>query len=209
MKILNLRQGSTEWMLARAGVCTASEADSLFTPKMEPRTGEGVKTYLYQKAAERVMGYIGETGGTFAMDQGSVLEKVALPWFEFRFGVTLQKVGFCISDDSKIGCSPDALIGESGGLEIKCPTAPMHCRYLLEQRVPPAYLAQLHFSMFVTGRPGWTFCSYSPHMPPLVVNLIRDDTIQKTIGETVAKFTAEVDAAEKRIRALMPQGGRD
>ena|SRR6478736_4110217 len=209
MKILTCKQGSTEWSLARAGVITASEADSLFTPLFKPKEGEGVKTYLYRKAAERIMGPSVESGGSFAMEQGNILEKLARPWYEFRFGVTVEQVGFCLSDDGKIGCSPDGLIGDLCGLEIKCPTPPTHCRYLLEQRVPPDYMAQVHFSMYVTGRPSWTFVSYSPYLPPLVVTTFRNDAIQEVIRDTLAKFIPQLDEAETKIRAMMPKAGRD
>lgn len=210
MKTLNCKQGSTEWHLARAGVVTASEVDSLVTPKFEPRTGEGVKTYLYRKACERIMGppVEGPGGGTFAMDQGNVLEKIAIPWYEFRYNVAVDRVGLCLSDDGKVGCSPDGLIGDLQGLEIKCPTPPTHCQYLLEQRVPPDYLPQVHMCMFVTGRTEWTFVSYSPYLPPLVVTVLRDEAIQTVLRDTLAKFTAQVDASEKQIRAMMPKGER-
>jgi hypothetical protein len=209
MKILTCKQGSTEWALARAGVVSASEADALFTPLFKPREGEGVKSYLYRKAAERIMGPSVDQGGTFAMEQGSVLEKLALPWYEFKYGVTVDRVGFCVSDDGKVGCSPDGLIGEQCGMEIKCPTAPVHCRYLLEQRVPLDYLPQVHFSMYVTGRPEWVFVSYSPYLPPLVVHVLRDEVIQNVIRETLAKFIPQLDDAENRIRGIMPQARRD
>lgn len=209
MKTLNCKQASTEWTLARAGVVTASEADALFTSKMEPRTGEGVNSYLYRKACERIMGPPVETGGSMPMEQGNVIEKIARPWYEFRYGVTVETVGFCTTDDGKVGCSPDGLIGELCGLEIKCPTPPTHCRYLLEQRVPLDYIPQVHLSMFVTGRPEWVFVSYSPFLPALVVHVLRDDAIQNTIRETLAKFVPQIDEAEAKIRAMMPKGSRD
>lgn len=211
MKTLLFSQGSTEWNMARAGVITASEIDALITPKFEARTGEGVKTYLYRKASERIMGYSGESGGggSFAMEQGNILEKIAIPWYEFRRNVSVTRVGFCVSDDSKIGCSPDGLVGDLLGLEIKCPTPPTHCKYLIEQRVPPEYLPQVHMSMFVTGRPEWEFVSYSPFLPALVVRVLRDEGIQKAIGETLAKFIPMLDEAENRIRQMMPKQSRD
>lgn len=209
MKILNCKQGSTEWALARAGVVTASEVDALVTPLFEPRKGEGVKTYLYRKAAERVMGQPVDSGGTFAMDQGNVVEKIARPWYAFKYNVEVETVGFCLSDDGKTGCSPDGLIGKDSGLEIKCPQPPTHCKYLLEQRVPPDYLAQLHMSMYVTGRPMWVFVSYSPYLPPLVVHVLRDDAIQAKLRDALAAFIPQLDEAETRIRGMMPKGGRE
>lgn len=203
MKIISCDQGSTEWALARAGVVTASEADSLITPKFAVRKGDGLQTYLHQKLAGRVMGYEGDGGGTFAMNQGKVMEELALPWFEFQFGVSIRRVGLCLSDDGKTGCSPDGLIGENSGIEVKCPTPPVHLRYLLANRVPDDYLAQVHFSMYVTGRTQWVFVSYSPHLPPLVVNVVRSPEAITAIETALKEFVPALDAAEVRVRGMM------
>lgn len=202
MKTLLCAQGSTEWMLARCGIVTASEVDALVTPLWKLRTGEGVETYLYRKLAEKVMGYAGEDGSSWAMDQGQILEKIALPWYEFAYDVAVQRVGFCVSDDGRIGCSPDGLLGDDCGLEIKCPQPAQHIKYLLQGDIPPQYRAQIHFSMLVTGRPRWRFVSYSRHLPPLVLTIERDEGIQEALRETVRVFTDKFDAAFAKLKDL-------
>ncbi len=211
MKILNCQQNTTEWLLSRAGVVTASEADALVSPKWEVRKGQGVRTYLHEKLGGRVMGYEGDGGGTWAMGQGQVKEPMGLAWYEFAFGVSIQRVGLCLSDDGKTGCSPDGLIGDSSGIELKCPTVPTHLEYLLGQRVPDKYLAQVHFCMYVTGRPHWVFVSYNPHLPPLVVNVVRSPEAIAAIETALKDFLPSLDAAEARVRAMMKhaQGGRE
>jgi len=190
MKTLHMPQGSVEWHQARLGVITASEADALVSPTGKVRTGEGVKTYLYRKLAEKAVGYCPEMLESFAVDQGKLLESDALPWFEFETGKKVQRVGFVTTDDGLCGCSPDGMLEDASGLEIKAPQPPNHIRYLLEGVVPDQYVIQCQFSLWVTQAPYWTFVSYSRRLPALVVRVERDEKIQAAITEAVAQFSA-------------------
>lgn len=203
MTTLDVKQGSTEWTLARLGVVTASEFDALITPEGKPRTGEGVKTYLYKKLTERVLGLTGTIPQTYTMENGSLLEREALPFLEFTYGWNLSRVGFCLADNKKCGASPDALIGEDGGLEAKCPQVETHMRYLCEGVVPKDYRAQVNFSLWITGRKWWKFVSYNRYLPPLVVHVDRDEKMMTTIGEIEAEFIANLDAAEAKVREMI------
>jgi len=209
MKILDMQQGGTEWHMARAGKVTASEIDSLVSPTLEIRKGQGPQTYLYKKTAELIMGYQDESGGTMAMDAGRTLETIALPWYEFQFGVTVNRVGFVQSDDGKIGCSPDGMIeGKQCGLEIKCPQAERHLKYLLGGGVPTEYFTQVQFSMFITGYPEWVFVSYHPHLPPFVVHAIRSPEAMNVFQSALNDFLPKLEDAEARVRAMMEAKAR-
>jgi hypothetical protein len=188
MKVIDCKQGSPEWSAARLGVVTASEIDALITPLWKVRTGEGVETYRFQKLCEKLLGYTPDDGSTFAMNQGEILEKIARPWFAFEHNVSIETPGFCVSDDGRIGCSPDGLIGDDCGLEIKAPQPPQHLKYLMAGEVPTQYRPQVHFSMLVTGRPRWIFVSYSRQFPPLVVEVKRNEEIQGYLHEALDKF---------------------
>lgn len=188
-------QGSVEWMLARAGIPTASEFDNLLTPEFKPRTGETPRSYLAKKVAEAWQGGPLVQFNTFDMEQGHILEHEAVPWYEFEFSEPVRRVAFATTDDGRTGCSPDGLIGEDGGIEIKCPQVHTHVGYLLKGGVPKDYLAQVHGAMFVTGRAWWKFLSYRRHFPPLLVLVERDDKIQEAISEALASFRADFDRA--------------
>lgn len=203
MKIHDCAQGSTEWLALRAGRPTASEFDNLITPLWKVRDGAGVDTYLYRKLAEKCMGVPMESGGgSFAMNNGVILEAEALPWFEFAHDVKVQRVGFVTSDDGRMGCSPDGLLGNDGGIEIKCPMPDTHLRYLLAGTVPRDYLAQVHGSMLVTGRAWWKFLVYGRQFPPLVVRVERDETIIAKMRAALDAFLARFDAEFARIQAI-------
>ena len=206
MKIIDCQQGSSEWFAARCGVVTASEIDALITPKWKVKEGAGPESYLYKKAAERLLGFSTDQlepgGGTFAMDQGKLIETIAIPWYEFAHDVKVRRVGFCVADDGRIGCSPDGMLANGEGLEIKSPQPENALRYLLGGAVPECYLPQVHFSMLVTGAAAWTFVSYSRHWPALVVRVERDEAIQAKLREAVGGFLSRMDEALAKVAEL-------
>jgi hypothetical protein len=203
MKIHEVTQGTPEWLKLRLGIPTASEFDQLVTPDGKVRTGAMPETLMVRKVCEKVLGFNpSETGTTFAMSQGVILEHEARPWFEFSTDTRVQQVGFCTTDDGLVGCSPDGLIGEDGGIEIKCPQPDRHLRYLLSGELPAEYVAQVQGSMWVTGRPWWKFVSYSRQFPPLVVHVKRDDQMQAAIRDALARFYGKFDVALAQITKL-------
>ena len=195
-------QGSEAWLKLRLGHPTASEFHNLITPLWKVKDGEGPKTYLAEKLAEHLTGRPLDHGSTWAMDRGTILESEAIPFYEGVYDVKVARMGYVTTDDMRIGCSPDGLIGEDGGIECKCPLPQTHIRYLLEGGVPKDYLQQVHGSMFVTGRKYWVFFSYARGLPPLIVRVERDEAIQKAIGDALAAFLAKMDAALAKLTAL-------
>jgi len=198
------KQGSTEWLWRRAGIPTASEFDNIVTPEFAPRKGQVRESYLARKLAEKKMGIpLGGGGGSFATEQGSMLEGEAIPWYDFTFGTAIQRVGLCTTDDGRLGCSPDGLIGEDGGIEIKCPEQHTHVRCLLDGGVPKEYLAQVHGAMLVTGRAWWIFLSYSRQFPALIVRVDRDPEIQGLLRSALMKFLADFDEMLERLTEII------
>lgn len=195
-------QNSLEWLTARAGIPTASEWDALVSPKFEIRTGEMPKTYLARKVAEAWIGGPLPGWNSIDMDLGKILEDEAKPFYTLTYGHEIQNVGFITSDDGQIGCSPDGLIGEDGGIEIKCPEAHTHVRYLLSGELPKEYAAQVHGSMYVTGRAWWRFMSYRRRFPPFMLQINRDEEIMGIMGEALDEFLSKFQAAMKYLEEL-------
>lgn len=199
-------QGSDVWLKLRAGIPTASEFDNLITPEWKARTGQTPQSYLARKLAEAFLGGpLFSAGGSFAMEQGTILEDEARPFYEFTYGVKVRRIGFVTTDDMRVGCSPDGLIGDDSGIEIKCPEPQTHVRYLLDGGLPKDYAAQVHGAMYVTGRPRWVFMSYCRRMPPFVVTVERNQEIQQAIDFALSSFLGQFDAAFTR---LCEMGGR-
>lgn len=199
MKIMKCEQGSVEWMLARCGVPTASEFDQLVTPKFEVRKGEMPKTYLARKLAEKWLGGPLPGFGSIDMEFGQILEQEAIPWLELEHGVTVQRVGFITTDDGRIGCSPDGLIGEDCGLEVKCPNPHTHVKYLLNGKVPDEYITQVFGGMLVTRFKKWRFLSYCRNFPALDITVEWDVESGAALFEAIDAFNRTLADAWNRL----------
>lgn len=196
----NIEQGSVDWLLLRAGKVTASEMDALISPLGKIRDGDGVETYLNQKLVELwTGGPLPQLQGVFDMDQGQILEERAKPAFTIHTGLEIQNVGFVSTDDGRAGCSPDALVTNGCGVEIKCPTMPKHVGYLRAGKLPKEYAAQVQGSMWVTGMEAWCFFSYSRQLPPLYIVVERDDNFQRALSIAVEDFLKRLDSEMKRL----------
>lgn len=198
MKIHDCKQGSPEWQWLRAGVVTASEADNLVTPLWKVKEGEGVKTYLATKLAEwwcgPLLGFYG-----FAAEQGQILQQEAIDSFEFETGQKISEVGFISSDDGLCGCSPDGLIRDGFGIEIKCLQPTHHVQCLLRGGLPKEFAAQVQFSMFVTGFARWKFFGYHRRLPTISLDVWRDPDAQEAIKEAVEEFLDRFKEGQDRL----------
>lgn len=194
-----VEQGTLEWFNLRLGKVTASELGQIVTPSFELRTGKMPFTYLCGKVYElrnrRAMpGFI-----SYATEQGSMREDDAIPWYRLHTGKQVARVGFVEADDPRFGASPDGLIGEEGGVEIKCPGPEAHVSYVLNEKVPDDYLPQVHGSLYATGRAWWDFVSYRPDFDKLVVRVHRDEEIIVKIEAALTAFYVRLDAAMRKI----------
>lgn len=201
MKIIPCVQGSPEWAAARLGVVTASEIDALVSPEGKVRTGEGPRSYLYKKLCERVLGFA-NSGGSWSTEQGQVLEMEAAPWYNFTYNAKIQHVGFITTDDGRCGASPDGLLGEDGGIEIKSYQPENALRVFMEGVVPKEHTVQIQTALFVTQRKWWRFLSYSRQWPHLLLTVEPDPKLQATIKAALEIFYEAFDAALARINSV-------
>lgn len=200
MKLIDVKQGSEEWLRARAGLPTASELDALVSPLGKVRTGEGVSTYVATKAAEKWIGGPIQTFGGGAMEQGSILEGEALPWYELHTDTKVRRVGLITTDDGRFGASPDGILPDGSGLEIKCPQPHTHVRWLIAGGVPPEHRLQCYGGMYAAGVSRWTFLSYCRGFPPIIYTIERDDDIFDAICDALESFHDRLAVAMQRLR---------
>ena len=201
MKITEgIEQGSLEWYLLRAGRVTASEMERLVTPLGKVKTGDGPKTYLMEKLAERwLQGPLPAVQGVWDLEQGHFLEEYARPAFTLETGLVTRRAAFVADDSGNVGCSPDGLIGDNSGVEIKCPHIEKHIRYLLDGVLPSDYVLQVQGSMYVTGYDHWYFCSFRRNLPVFVLKVERDEKIQESLTEAIGDFSVLLDDAWKAL----------
>lgn len=200
MITLEMEQCSPEWFAARAGIPSASCFDKIITTKGSP--SKQAQAYLYQLAGERIAGCKTDTYQNATMQRGIELEAEARQLFEMVRDVEVKQVGICYFDERKsFSCSPDGLM-DLEGLEIKCPLIHTHVGYLLSGELPADYFQQVQGSMLVTGFMRWSFMSYYPGLPPLIVSVERDNAFCSKLRVELDSFCEELDKVEKRLREL-------
>ena len=207
MRVVDCKQGSPEWFNVRAGIPTASEFGRLLTPKKLQFSEAGSRSYACELIAARLMGGAPEgveSYGTRAMQYGTDTEPEARAFYTLDRDTDVEQVGFCLSDDGLIGCSPDGLVGDDGGLELKCPLMKTHISYLIDGGLPDAYKAQVHGSMIVTGRSWWDFMSYAYGAPPLLVRVEPDDYTD-ALREAIEAFHPIYQDMWQTVSALLPE----
>lgn len=161
-----MQQRSPEWFEARKGRVTASLVGAIL----------GLSPYMTRQDAMRVMvrEYLGadrEFVGNIATEYGTNNEAGALIDYRIETTHEVQEIGFVPFQDWA-GVSPDGLVGNEGGVEIKCPfglrsePAPVPFKSLADQ---PHYEAQVQFTLYVTGRRWWHFFQWAPNATKLEV----------------------------------------
>ena len=202
MKTIKCEQNSLEWLTLRAGIPTASEFDAIISPTWEIRKGQKPQSYLARKLAEKWIGGPVADFQTLDMELGKIQEDEAIPAFTFLTGIPVTRVGLVTTDDGRVGCSPDGLLPDGCGLEIKCPSITTHVGYLLRGELPKEYAAQVYGSLYVTGFHQWKFMSYHRKLPPLILTIERDEQINALINEALEKFIERFDSEWSRLVEL-------
>jgi putative phage-type endonuclease len=203
MKIYrDIIQGSDEWLAIRKGRPTASRFSEIITATGLP--SKSSEPYIRELIAECFCPDFASWGGNSATERGVELEPEAREAFAKHTGLTLEQVGFVISDDGVCGCSPDSLVvGNQAGVEIKCPAPKAHVSYVLDGVLPDTYKQQVHGSMAITGLSEWHFWSYFPGLRPLHVIVKRDDytaKLEDTLRSFVTRYKTAMELAVPKLK---------
>jgi putative phage-type endonuclease len=153
-----MEQRTSEWFDARKDRITASSVGAILG--LAPYA---TRADVMRRMVREALSAANEFDGNIATKYGVNNESGALIEFEMETGQTVTPVGFVTREDWA-GCSPDGLIGDAFGLEIKCPFSlrkeeKPQFKTLADQ---PHYFAQVQFSLWVTGLFGWYFFQWSP-----------------------------------------------
>ena len=180
--IYGMKQGSPEWFAIRRGRLTASHATAI------GNCGKGLTTYvrdIIQNMIKEPENYTNKD-----MERGNELEPIARQVYEFEYGVEVVEVGFITYGDYA-GCSPDGLIGDDGGLELKARNDKIHLGLLLGDKVDSGTVWQMNFNMLVTGRKWWDFGSYNPNFKKSLIvqrfypEIVKQDALINGIAKGV------------------------
>lgn len=194
LQVIDCDQNSAEWLSARLGIPTASK----FATVMAKGEGKIRSEYMRKLAGEILTEEPSESFSNSHTERGHDMEDVARREYSFITGNEPLPVGF-VRNGNK-GASPDSLIGENGGLEIKTAMPHIQIDRLERNRLPPEHKAQVQGNIWVTEREFWDFVSFWPKLPMLTLRVYRDEEYIKTMADEIDRFNDELAALVERIR---------
>lgn len=195
--LFDIEQGSEQWFAEKAGKPGASSFDKILTTKGEPSKSR--TDYIFELAAERIIGKQVDGYSNAHMQRGTAMEPEGRALFEFIKGVELKQVGLVYRDESRrVLCSPDGLL-ETAGFEQKNPLAKTHAKYLFGDKLPADYFQQVQGGMWVCGFETWWFMSNYPGMPPLIIEVHRDEKWISRLSVLMDEFLDELDEVHQKL----------
>jgi hypothetical protein len=229
-------QGSEEWEKMRVGRFTSSEFYKLMecgkremTPAelaARPKKGKGSATtqvpdpskmspnglkYIRVKVWETLTGKAQSSSYAYPIVYGKEMEPEAVEHFEKITGLLTTTAGFQPWTDHA-GGSPDRLVGDDEGLEVKCPYSDEQIDYLLLtdhydlKRNYPAYYWQCATLLLFTGRKRWHFCTYDPRMKDerlqMTHIIVEAEKIQEDLELIPVALTGAVEEKLKLIKSI-------
>lgn len=208
-------QRDDEWHAQRRGIPTASKF-SVIMAQGEDGEDSVTRAKLMNTMAGEII--TGETASTFRnedMDRGIEMEPEARAYYARTTFSSVIEVGFIkriiknplAEKPLVVGCSPDALVDDDGGLEIKVSRADLLIPILRKGAagLPTKHRAQCQGNMWVAGRAWWDLLIFCRGMPAAKFRIVREEVYIKKIRDAVEKFDYELDRLVKEIQAMRPR----
>jgi exodeoxyribonuclease (lambda-induced) len=162
MKIYNnIEQRTEEWEEIRKGKLTASNAQAIAS------NGKGLESYIYQVLAQKYS-LNSERYTDINIERGIELEEQSRQVYELTTGEIVRQVGF-IEMDEHCGCSPDGLVGEDGGIEIKCHFNEKHLKLIIDNKIESKYIWQMQMFMLIANLKWCDYVAYNPNFEKALV----------------------------------------
>lgn len=225
---IDVKQSSEEWFTLRRGHPTASRFDQILTPVKETPSASQKKLIaeLISEVYSEIPPEGVENFTNRATRWGEECEAHARAYYCLEKGVDVFNGGFCMTEDEALAASPDFLVGldvtqateykvtirgqtfhgwrgatckRTG--ELKCPQGATHAEYILEGTLPSDYKCQCHGHIIVCKPTddATDFLSYSPGLPPLIVE-VKADAFTAKLEAELKKFGAKLVEAMLRFK---------
>lgn len=197
--ISDAKQGSSEWFTLKLGVISSSNVSKVVSKK----GSETRFTYMAELISQVCTGDMEELNSKY-LDWGKHYEDAARSSYEFETGYNIAEVPFVFKDDMRReGCSPDGIVNDKKGVEIKCPFNATHfIKFLTEDKIKPEYEWQYQHTLRVMDADEWDFVQYHPNMkisPLKILTVKKDEEKQKIMDEAIPEFIFEMDSYLKKI----------
>jgi len=186
--IRDIEQGSDEWLKLKLGVATASNFDKIITTTS--KESESLKKYALQLATELMLETPEPSFKNDVMARGNELESLARDAYQEQSFNVVEQITMFKSDCGNFGYSPDGLVDDDGLVEIKCPIATTHFKYLLDNKMPTDYWQQVQGGLWVSQRKWIDFVSFNSYFKDkklFIVRVERDEEYIAKLAELANK----------------------
>lgn len=194
----DIEQRSADWYALRAGIPTSSEFSTVLAKGKGGEVSKTRRTYMLKLAGERLTGEPMESYSNHHMERGRLMEEEARDAYAFLHAAEPLPVGFIRNGDT--GASPDALLGDTGLLEIKTKLPHLMIDLILRDEFPPEHKAQCQGQLWVAEREWLDLVVYWPRLPLFVKRVRRDEPYIARLAEAVAEFNGELAEMVERVR---------
>lgn len=193
-------QGSVEWHKLRIGIPTASNFDKIVTPT--GKLSKQWRAYAFFLVAEKLLNQSLESlQGLEWIERGKELEPAAVKMYEFERDTTSRPCGFITTDDMRMGCSPDRLVGVNGALELKCPAPQTHVAYMVDG-FGDDYVPQVQGQLLIGEFAYVDRYSYHPELPPVLKRTYRDAAFIKVLDPSLEQFCDELELMYETVKGF-------
>jgi putative phage-type endonuclease len=181
--IKDIQQGSDEWLQLKLGVASASNFDKIITST--GKESATLEKYALQLATEQMLIAPEPSYKNDAMIRGNELEESARNVYQEQTFNVVDQITMFKSDCGNFGYSPDGLVGDDGLVEIKCPLATTHFKYLLDNKMPSDYIQQVQTGLWISERKWCDFVSYHPNFKDKQLFIIRVERDEQYIVKLI------------------------
>ncbi len=182
-RVVNLEQGSDEWLDWRRSGIGASDAPAF----MGENRWKSAETLRNEKSDPTHKSYVSD-----AMLRGSLLESSARREYNARYKIDMLPM--CLESIQRpwMKCSVDGICLEKNVvLEIKC--GEYSFKYTRNTRkVPDYYYGQLQHILSVTGFEYIDYWSYLPLTSPILVRVPKDELYIERLVDKVDEFWSSI-----------------
>jgi hypothetical protein len=188
MQIIEVTQGTPEWLAARSGTITGTRLQKVVSAKKETRDG-----LILELIAEK-LAPIKESYTSSAMERGHLIESLLKEDFPEYSEVGMIKRDGC----DWIGISPDAVkIDEDGkirkALEVKGLEAKGHIEVAIKKEIPSEYVWQgVHYFIVIDELEELEFMFFNPEIFDPTLRLVRIKMTRESVAAKIEEAQAKI-----------------
>ena len=198
--IRNIEQGSEEWLKLRLGVATASNFDKIITTT--GKESESLKKYALALATELMLEAPEPSFKNDVMARGNEVEPLARDAYQEQTFKVVEQITMFKSDCGNFGYSPDGLVDDDGLVEIKCPIATTHFKYLLDNKMPTDYWQQVQGGLWVSQRKWIDFVSFNSYFKDKKLFIIRVERDEEYIAKLAEQANKVILLRDEYLKKL-------